>query len=184
MNWKYYDSIILKKLKPKSKKTQSPSMEGPKPQLEGLDSLLSNPVLVNLDDLFVTQQDDDSEKLQRLSYTCFVCDGNFPSVTDKKRHSCHNDATMTSSSVSDESSAYNDALSESTMTSELTRSSSEDSGFSSLGDDSICGSLPRAKSCQFFTESPNKSKKRRWSSSEYKYEFMPEQKRIRVQNLI
>ena len=56
---------------------------------------------------------------------------------------------------------------------------------------SICESLTRAKSCQFFTESPNKSKKRRRTSSEYKYDFMPEpiarfyaRERIRVKSML
>jgi len=251
MNWKHYDTVILGKLKPRSKKStkSQTSLKMPKPQLEGLDSLLSNPILINLDNVSVTSQVIASEKLQRFSYTCCVCDGNFPSSYDEQRHDCEYDDTMTNSSVtsrdacnstlnqsnmtsdlstsdlsrsfsedkeisnssddsfseflpqakscqfftespnkskkrrlmSDKASTCRDVLSESTMTSELTRSSSEDSGFSSLGDDSICGSLPRAKSCQFFTESPNKSKKRRWSSPEYKHDFMPEQKCIHVQ---
>ena len=167
MNWKHYDTVILGKLKPRSKKStrSQTSLKMPKPQLEGLDSLLSNPILINLDNVSVTSQVIASEKLQRFSYTCCVCDGNFPSSYDEQRHDCEYDDTMTNSSVSSRD-ACNSTLNQSNMTSELStsdlsRSFSEDKEISNSSDDSFSEFLPRAKSCQFFTESPNKSKKLR-----------------------
>ena len=181
MNWKYIDSILRKKLKPR--RNTSPSTKRSKLQLEGLNSLLSDPILTNLNDLCVTSQDVVKEK--RLSCTCFVCHGKFFGTSNEQSHECEYDVTLTNSSFSNENFACNDELNDSTTKSELpalelSRSYSEDSGISSIGNDSICENLPRAGSCQVLTDSTNESKKRSKSSSEYKSEFMPEQKRARI----
>ena len=186
MNWKYHDKVISEKLKSRSKKDTSLSLEGSKPQLECLDSLLSNPILINLDDFSVTSQEKTNEKLQRVSYTCFACDGKFSELENEQRHSFECDVTMINSSMTSEDSAFNDVLNQSNMmselsTSDLSKSFSDDSVFSNSGDDSFSELLPRARNYLLFTESPNKSNRRRRSSSEYKYEFMPEQKRACVE---
>ena len=176
MNWKSVDSLLRQKLKSRNKKSTSPSIEGPKPELEGLNSLLSDPILINLNSFVVTSQDKTNEK--RLSYTCFVCDGNFPSSTDEQLHNCEYDDTKTISLSSNQVSACSDAIIETSMTSDLSRSSSEDSGISSLSDDSINGSLSLDKIYHYRSESSNKGKKRQRNSSVCKYEFMPKQRRI------
>ena len=72
MNWKYYDRIILKKLKSRSKTTKSPSLKKKvskqtKVQPKDFASLLFKPILINLDDLFVTSQNKTSEKNKQES---------------------------------------------------------------------------------------------------------------------
>ena len=176
MNWKSVDSLLRQKLKQISKIHASPSTEGPKPKLEGLNSLLSDPILISLDSFVETSQDKTNEK--RLLYTCFVCEGNFPSSTDEQLHNCEYDDNEKITLSSNKVSACTDTIIDTSMTSDLSRSSSEDSGISSLSEDSMNGSLSRDKSCHYRSESPSRGKKRQRNSSECKYELMPKQRRI------
>ena len=52
MNWRHYYALILKKLKPRSRNTANQFVEKPKPELN---SLLSNPIFVNLDEISSTK---------------------------------------------------------------------------------------------------------------------------------
>ena len=70
MNWKHYDQIILKKLKSRSKTTTSALKKKKKitkTQPKDVALLLSQPILINLDDLFVTSQNKTSEKNKQKS---------------------------------------------------------------------------------------------------------------------
>ena len=83
MNSKHFDRIILKKLKSRCSETKSPpsvQKKKRKPTIEGLASLLSEPILINLDDLFVESQCKTSEKNKQK----FNCDGK-PKVTSHKK---------------------------------------------------------------------------------------------------
>ena len=78
MNWRHYDALIIKKLKPRSRKAASQLTEESKPELN---SLLINPILVNLDEISTKKMD--RKNLPRLLYACFVCDRNFPCSDDE-----------------------------------------------------------------------------------------------------
>ena len=54
MNWRHYDALIIKKLKSRSRKAANQLTKESKPELN---SLLINPILVNLDEISTTKMD-------------------------------------------------------------------------------------------------------------------------------
>ena len=174
MNWRHYDALIIKKLKSRSRKAAKQLTKESKPELN---SLLINPILVNLDEISTKKMD--RKKLPRLPYTCFVCDGNFPSSDDERRHNC--DAATKSPKLS-QVSACDVQI---TVTSESAilnvSSGSGDSGVFSEDSNSSENFTPQIVSCQSEAAEPqNKILKRRSDTSEFKH--LPLMKRVCVES--
>ena len=165
MNWRHYDALILKKLKPRSRNAADRFVEEPKPELS---SLLSNPILVNLDEISSTKTD--RKKPPRLPCTCFVCDEKIPN--DERRH---NDVTLRTVS------ACEDVTSQSAMTSKKVLNASNDSGDSGVfSEDSNSGEnfAPQARNRQLAAKPRNRIVKRRIGPSGLQHP--PQMKRVRV----